>query len=146
MYSLIWGKEREFVLSTDLVFECNTNPFNNGWNICENRDPWTDLFMPVHRVAMISDWVQQTNTFLLPKSIKKSQLFVLLNQNPQNLSRQFRKDDDAMELEKHSRCWCKKVNSHSVLFAPTPTVYCIPHCVGFDLFALKVTVPTTHIC
>ena len=32
------------------------------------------------------------------------------------------------------------------LFAPTSTVYCIPHCVGFDLFALKVMVPTTHIC
>ena len=27
-----------------------------------------------------------------------------------------------------------------------PTAYCIPHCVGFDLFALKVMVPTTHIC
>ena len=40
----------------------------------------------------------------------------------------------------------KKVNSHSVLFAPTPTAYCIPYCVGFDLFALKVMVPTTHIC
>ena len=43
-----------------------------------------------------------------------------------------------------SRCCCKKVNSDSVLFAPTPA-YCIPHCVGFDLFALKVMVPTTHI-
>ena len=45
-----------------------------------------------------------------------------------------------------SRCWCKKVNSHSVLFAPMLTAYCIPHCVEFDLLALKVTVPTTHIC
>ena len=52
--------------STDLIFVCNTNPFNNGWNICGNRDCWTDLFMSVHRVIRISDWVQQTNTFLLP--------------------------------------------------------------------------------
>ena len=40
-----------------------------------------------------------------------------------------------------------KRSTHTVyFFAPTPTAYCIPHCVGFDLFALKVMVPTTHIC
>ena len=39
-----------------------------------------------------------------------------------------------------------KRSTHTVLFAPTPTAYCIPHWVGFDLFALKVTVPATHIC
>ena len=34
------------------------------------------------------------------------------------------------------------------LFALTPTAYCILHISlhGFDLFALKVAVPTTHIC
>ena len=31
-------------------------------------------------------------------------------------------------------------------FAPTPTVYCVPHCMGYDLLSLKVMVPTTHIC